>query len=624
MSVRMKLSFKPNAISSLVVVALAAVLILLAVLQYRGSREVSEATGARMKATLQTNMMRFRLDLHRELGTIGAAFQEDAATPRDRLARYAQQYASWRRTAPHPGLVANVFLLQDAATKQARFLRLDPTRQRFEPAPWPAEFARLQERLAVSSTDLLAMAARFHPPEEDRRRGAAPERRNPPGPPWMMDEQLASLVHAVMLHEGRDATVASGLDWLIIELDRANLAERTLPDLTERHFAGPDGLEYQVAVVSPEDNRVVYTSDPDFGTQGENATDAAFEIFGAPVGRGSVFVVRQQAGQQTVVTGPRRAEGLHLPRIEPLRYAGEDKDWVLVVKHRKGSLDAVVAGMRRRSLAISFGVLLVLAATMALIIVASQRAHRLAKLQMDFVTNVSHELRTPLAVISSAADNLADGVVDNPDQLTRYGKVIKKQAAQLARLVEQILLFAAIRKDRLNYTMRPLAVDDVVATALNDAAEVIHGAGFQVQQSLEPGLPPVLGDTAAISQCLQNLITNAVKYGGADRWIGVRAGRGEDEGHGTEVHISVEDHGDGISSAELQRIFEPFYRSPAATAAQIHGSGLGLALARNIAEALGGHLTAASEPGKGSCFTLHLRTAAPAEAGAAVGTGSGA
>jgi signal transduction histidine kinase len=108
-----------------------------------------------------------------------------------------------------------------------------------------------------------------------------------------------------------------------------------------------------------------------------------------------------------------------------------------------------------------------------------------------------------------------------------------------------------------------------------------------------------------LSQCLQNLITNALKYGKAQRWIGVRAAwaPGADRG---EVQISVSDHGMGIESAELARVFEPFYRSHAAKEAQIHGTGLGLAVARRVAEAMNGRLSVTSQPGRGSTFTLHL------------------
>ena len=105
-----------------------------------------------------------------------------------------------------------------------------------------------------------------------------------------------------------------------------------------------------------------------------------------------------------------------------------------------------------------------------------------------------------------------------------------------------------------------------------------------------------------------------MKYGGETRWIGIRAYASEPS-QAKEVRITIQDKGLGIETRDLQRIFEPFYRSPAVTAAQIHGTGLGLPLAKRIAEAMGGKLTVSSEPGRGSSFTLHLPVAAKSVAG---------
>jgi signal transduction histidine kinase len=232
---------------------------------------------------------------------------------------------------------------------------------------------------------------------------------------------------------------------------------------------------------------------------------------------------------------------------------------------------------------------------------------QLAKLQMDFVASVSHELRTPLAVICSAAENLADGVVVGKEQLTRYGSVIRNQSHQITELVNQILLFASSRNGQFRYILRPLQVSEIMDAVVANTAEVVRTAGFVVDVQVEPGLPPVMGDLSALSRCLQNLIVNAVKYGGKDRWIGLRAVAGPSgERGGHEIQISVQDHGMGVERSEINRIFEPFYRSPAVSAAQIHGTGLGLPLARSIAEAMGGKLTVTSEVGVGSVFTLHL------------------
>jgi len=135
-------------------------------------------------------------------------------------------------------------------------------------------------------------------------------------------------------------------------------------------------------------------------------------------------------------------------------------------------------------------------------------------------------------------------------------------------------------------------------------------------------LPSVAGDLSAISHCLQNLIVNAVKYSGKNRWIGISVRLHQTKDHRDEICISVQDHGLGIDILELPHVFEPFYRSPSVVSVQIHGTGLGLTVARRIARALGGDLTVTSELGVGSVFTLQLQTAeslGTVEASATVG-----
>ncbi len=604
-------------LSSAVVVALAAVLLVLAILQYRWSGEVSEAASSRMRANLQASMMGFRQDLYRELAAVCAAFRPEFGDPtRNLRIRYAQQYEAWSRTAGHTGLVKNLYLLEGAGGTHQQFVRFNPETKQFESVDPPAEFSRLLQRLAADSSDPQGIVRRFNP-SGDRPPHNGPqaplEARRLPGGPWAFEQTALALVHpTVQHHERRHNGARQGsMSWLIIQLDR-NILEEQFHDLSERYFAGRDGLEYQVAVLGGNDpNQVVYSSAAEFGQNARAGADAVLELFGGPPGPPFPGPVPHEGpgGAPAPGTPGRYLFGsIGFPRMEAIRYSGQERDWQLVVKHRKGSLDSVVAATRRRDLAVSFAILLVLGATMAMILIASQRARRFARLQMEFVTGVSHELRTPLAVINSAADNISDGVVDNRQQLMRYGTVIKKQARQLSNLVEQILLFAATRQNSVQYSLRPIPVQELIGAALNDTSELLRGAGFEVEQTIAPGLPWVMGDLAALSQCLQNLITNAVKYGGQDRWIGVRASAAEGK-EGKQVLIAIEDHGRGIEHGDLQRIFEPFYRSPAVRAAQVHGSGLGLTLAKSIAEAMGGALRATSERGKGSSFILSLHAA---------------
>lgn len=613
----MKLPFKERVFLTIVVAVLAAVLLGLAVLQYNWSNEVSAATSARLQANLNSSMFSWREDLNRELTSVFTALQTNPMPLRERMTQFAQQYQSWTQSAPHANLVSHVFLFDQAGTDQARLLQLDPSTGEFQRAEWPDDLPALHQWINEHSTDFVEMmhgagAGRMRSPRHEH---AGPTRSmggHPPNRGWfgdvaMIDLNELALVRRQVSRGPQDAAIS----WIVVTLDRKVLQEHILPELVERYFSGSEARDYQVALVAAPGSSLVYTSDSGFGGQGTPSADETMPVFGPPrppaMHKGAGIPpagpgLRNQKGGQR----ERRELVLAGVRIGVLPLPGSPDDWQLLARHRKGSLESVVAGLRRRNLALSFGVLLVLAAGIGIIVISSQRARVLARLQMDFVAAVSHELRTPLAVISSAAENIADGLVVGKQQLSQYGTEIKNQAKHLMQLVEEILLFAATRDKRHHYNLRPLRVADVIEAALKDTAGLTESAGVTVEQEIAPNLPPVMGDLPALSHCLQNLITNAVKYGGDARWMRIAAKASEQDGRLDYVQISVEDRGLGIGSSELRRIFEPFYRSRTVSAAQIHGTGLGLSLARDIAQAMGGSLTVTSEPGKGSCFTIYL------------------
>jgi signal transduction histidine kinase len=430
--------------------------------------------------------------------------------------------------------------------------------------------------------------------------------------PWFVETGVPALLRPKLsyIRQGTGLRSMSSGDWIVIELNRKVLQERLFPELVERSFSGHEGLIYDIAVKAVARNELIYSSASGFGRDSGESADAQLGIFGSsggPSGPMRVFFAEAR-GPQTVPAGdgPRWARRHMGPALIPLQATD---GWELLARHRKGSLEAAVAALRRRNLGISFGVLLVLGVTMAMVMVTARRAQRLATLQMDFVAGVSHELRTPLAVISSAADNIADGIVSDKTRLARYGKLIRDHSRQLTDLVEQILSFAASRQQNQNYNLVRVPPSEFIEAALRNSAETIRNAGFTLEQEIEAGLPEVAVDVSVAARCLQNLVSNAVKYGGEQRWVGVRA-RAVKGG----IRISVEDRGIGIEAQELEHIFDPFYRAPGVVAAQIHGTGLGLALARSMAESLGGRLTATSKPGQGSTFVLELPAAAPQNA----------
>ena len=592
------------------VAVLAAVLVLLAVLQYRWSLEISRAERSRIEASLSTSVSQFRQEFYRELTQVSTAFHSDpAAEPDDFWSSYAERYQAWERTATRPDLVANVFVWQAGAGAEARLLQLRPADGEFGPVEWPASLTALHARLEAESRQSPG------PGQE----GAPPELRSFA---WTLEESIPALVRPIYNFSGprwrRGANPPPPappprvvLGFAIVELNRAAL-DRMLGELAQRYFAGPEGFIYNVVVVSGgPDSAVVYRSDPELtaaslippdaraalvpGTLAENRA-----VEGAPPR--DAAAVRRRGGR-----GPNRGPFLARTRGALIVPSAAEEPWQLLARHKGGSLESVVAADRRRNLLLSFGVLLVLAVSMAMIIISTQRARRLARLQMEFVAGVSHELRTPVAVICSAADNLAEGFVGAKEQVKEYGSLIRNEGRRLAGMIEQILRFSAGQSRKASYDLGAVPVGEAVARVLASISALPEAEGFTVERDIDPDLPAVQADAAALTHCLENLILNALKYGGEQRWARVRA-VGTDGG--SRVRISVEDRGAGIDPADLPHIFEPFYRGKSALAAQIHGAGLGLSLARDIAEGMGGRLEARSEGGGGSTFTLELPAAA--------------
>src|SRR4029077_13717376 len=199
------------------------------------------------------------------------------------------------------------------------------------------------------------------------------------------------------------------------------------------------------------------------------------------------------------------------------------EQWQLVAQHPAGSLEQAVASWRRRNLAISLGLLAILAGSMGLIFSGARRSKALARMQMEFVAGVSHELCTPLAVINTAAENLADGVVENSEQMQEYGGLICGQGRRLERLVDEVLLFTAGRFGLSGYEMQPVEVAPIVSQGLSTSEANLHDGRFTVPKEINGKLPPIVADPSAAITCIENVVSNAMKYSISSKWIAIRA-----------------------------------------------------------------------------------------------------
>jgi signal transduction histidine kinase len=639
----LKKGVQDRALWTAIVVTMVLVLVSLAALQYRWSKRVTDATHARIDASLKASIMDWHLSLLREIAEPCFAMQV-SSEPDEKVEwdKYFQRYEGWYQTAKRPKLFSNLYLIEIPKQGDDKVYRLSVDENRFYADQLPASFDALRKELRRQSDqpETLERAVTDDPrTKADNLPGQMP---HDPLYGWQFEQNVPALVHPLLHNDvmedareghgksisARPPTKALGRDhdsdddkdndaddvepvfWIVIALDAKLLQNQLLPELAQHYFGGPQGSNYDTAVIAGHTDHVLYSSSPEFTQRPFANPDAVLDIFGPPVSGGPAlshdFAGDFHTGGKKEPDTSEYRRNLTAPSWLPLmQETGNEPHWNLVVRHRDGSLDAQMASMRRRDLAVSSGVLLLLGATMAMLIIATRRAQRLARLQMEFVATVSHELRTPLAVICSAADNLSDGVVNGQQQLARYGQTIKIQGQQLIALVEQILLFASTREGRQVYHLEVLPVERVVDVVLTNVGGLLDVAGVHLESEIEPELPEVVADLAAVSQCVQNLVINAVKYGGEAKWVRVTANK-TSIGSVPEIQIAVQDRGIGMSSEEIEHIFEPFYRSPQVAAAQIRGTGLGLPLARSLAEAMSGSLTVESEEGKGSTFILHL------------------
>ena len=273
--------------------------------------------------------------------------------------------------------------------------------------------------------------------------------------------------------------------------------------------------------------------------------------------------------------------------------------WQVLVRGKAGSLEALVARSRTRNLVVGLGILGLLAASLVFVIGSAQRQQHLARQQLEFVAAVSHELRTPLAVIRSAGENLADGVVGDGDQVKKYGSLIRTEGRRLSDMIERIMEFAGMTSSAPIRTRDDVDMARVVDEAASAVADDARERGVVVAVRAESGLPPIVGDPDALRSAMQNVLGNAVKYSPQGGLVEAQA-----DLEGNRLRVSVSDHGIGIDPADLPHIFKPFYRGRRAVDAQIRGTGVGLSVVRHVVDAHQGQIHIESRAGEGTRVVL--------------------
>jgi signal transduction histidine kinase len=552
---------------------------LLAWLQYQWLGKVSEGERQQMQASLRLSADEFRDNFNRQISAVYSSFQPRPPLPAMTREDYVESYFRWMVATSHPRLI-NEVLFVEASNGQPRIERLNPATRRFEPAEWPGSLSDLKAGLRASRAGPGLL------PDEFVRYLAPP-----------IDASIPALFIPIL----QPALGNPEPSYLVLMLSLDCIRQEILPSLAQAFSS-----EYSMRVINSKDpDQIIFEAGPPIAgtSDGDVRTDLFAlrlpDVFGI---KGPIHAATVPRGVRSSIFSVRVVRGFSVAApVAGMPFGDDSGAWQLVVTHRSGSVDAAVGQARVRNLAISFGILLVLAVSVVMIVVSTGRAQRLAQQQIEFVSAVSHELRTPLAVICSAGENLADGLVTGPEHAQIYGTLVRDEGRRLSRMIEHVLDFAGIQSGRKIYNLRPTSIAEVVHRALAACNAQIEQLGFVIDLHIAENLPEITADKSALIRAVQNLIGNALKYSGQSRWIAVRACA---DAH--VLSIVVEDRGSGIPEDEIACIFQPFYRGQAARDSQISGSGLGLSLVKNIVEAHGGTVQVTSTAGRGSQFQINV------------------
>lgn len=229
----------------------------------------------------------------------------------------------------------------------------------------------------------------------------------------------------------------------------------------------------------------------------------------------------------------------------------------------------------------------------------------------DFISTVSHELKTPLTTIKGFASVLASGGAGPlEDQQKRFLGIIHAAVERLQALIHHLLDVSKLESGGVKMAFKSVSLPELIRKCLEGSSLQMAHKRIGLKTSIPSGLPLVRADASWISQVLDNLLTNAIKFTPGGGRIEVSA-----LDKGQYVLISVEDSGVGIPPEEKGRIFDKFYRVPAHSQMNQPGTGLGLAIAKSVVEQHGGKIWVDSEPGKGSRFSFVLAAADTLEPG---------
>ncbi len=588
---------------------------LLGAVQFHWTSAIRDAERDKMESLMISGMERLAHDFNREISLLFLIYQrslrQNSANLSQALTRSKEEF---HQESSFPNLVKGVFVaeISPGFTETPLFQFLGQE-NKLESIPWPEELDLLEQRLT-----LLRDPNQSQGQQEARRAAFLPM--TPSIPALVIPEDYSGRPRRYRSTQPMAQSSGENPFRLIILILDLELIQNTmLPELTQQYFIADRHADVDLAVLSGTTPHLIYSTNPERSLETREYFDAEVPIFHLLYLEGlRSFRRHSRRHPRNSLLGPGSRGGGRQGRPPSSRSGIEEslaskenlfldagEGWRLVALHRRGSLDRAVDAGHRLHLSIILVVLFLMAGVLYQLLAATRKASRLAAQQLEFITGITHELRTPLAGIRSLGQNLAHGVVQGSDQVKRYGSLIEREESRLSRTIEQVLNFSGILSGQKTLDLEPVEVKTVVADALESVEPLAREARVQFEESPSFEDLWVSAEKAALRRALENLLTNAIKYGGEDQIVKVES-RGIREGRKDWVEISVRDHGPGIPREDREHLFKPFYRSPQVRDAQYPGSGLGLSLVKRILEAHGGEVLLESPEGGGSTFTLRL------------------
>jgi two-component system phosphate regulon sensor histidine kinase PhoR len=232
-------------------------------------------------------------------------------------------------------------------------------------------------------------------------------------------------------------------------------------------------------------------------------------------------------------------------------------------------------------------------------------AHAAEQMRVDFVANASHELRTPLATLVGYAETLREQSAElDSETRERFTAIVHDEARRMQRLVEDLISLSRIEAERFSAPRDALDLVELIEETVAGLRGLAEERGSGIKLEIEPDLPPVTGDLSQILQLIDNLVSNALRYGRRGTPVTVALRRERDM-----LYLTVTDEGDGIAPEHIPRITERFYRVDPSRSRSLGGTGLGLSIVKHIVERHRGRLRFESELGKGTIVHVLLPVA---------------